>query len=1777
MPTATGSGLYVLDEATVTTEYVAALSNDLKQFLLRKSAGHCQRVDYLPRPVMEQLGRVLADDSDLRRAGVACRVLTDRVGTLNSWEVSGSGAVALREDATYGRIKVFCALFPSGLRLAEEDSLNVATFKTDDAESFDARKCILAYLNGKVNLLPTSEKDIMRAILDSDALRGREARLKLRYVLAVLGERARSGRPIDWEVAGAYLYEAALIPDFALAPDILPVQLARNVDCVSVLADGEKNFNQNLQRLVDEKGLDDEDRRREVAVYLADKNTLRPEEWLPQICHEEAVREKLSFDTWKFSEATRGIKVELKPLQDPKKPDKVASGLVVMSGALTNDGKKPIQIKWTVSPKDSTDLGGFRVFVLRKTEDQGDIDVIPPQSITAKRASFMVPMADNNLEADEKCVARIRIQAVNKSGAPISEGHDETEEFWIENGEEITSPPSEKGSRLRHLDEILFRVTHKTGKTYEVRNKGWDIKRDHVYSVRLTNNERGDLILNPLLRDIERQILENPNSLGMYEADLVNRRRAELRDFKVVQPTSHVNQIADEFWKAREEFFRAVREQEGNTGVVAITDLHAHANLAQVYVQKYLELLKALRAKIEAAPGPGGVNTVLHDYRLLMRIDTVLMKVGPAENPMEVVLLSPTHPLRVLWLYQFETFVRSWIEQMDEMDPDDIERRIAEDSIDKLVDLNIPNSIAWDQGRVFTNTDNVDLFWSVLPNAKVSDLRTAVNAALSVLGSAGREVVISTVTPYQIAGKIERYLCHHPYVRCLKLNVINPGDGLLILEAVERLLEVPLYRDLNFDIKFFAPAGTKAQLIGNAFDDLMEQRDDVEFSRGKTLSETEERLLQPNANPLFPKLVYAKHSIGELLDDAEGRFESHLTFLIDYFGTTVATRTHDLSNGSSSLHNLLAEYLTDYTPGKTTATWSRLIAPNRCNDLASDGITGRLFEAHETLCHLAACFFDWGKSLDKYTTVQLELTDEHGKNHLRMLRQVHFLSDWVFTIDRNFGIEYYDDPARGPEARESGGYLIDYTPEFLDAVSHRLIISTYHQQEIESILRAGFEQLFTPEGQEPLDVIESHTVARVLQVLKSVSGKLALKLINNPTQAQEVIGLALTRLALGRDDRLSGRVLIPIDSHIDLFHQTPREMDNAELTLKRTDLLLVELRERELRIELIEVKNRKYASPQALIELQSAVAQKNTNTEGHFRAHFLGSPTDRRFDADIKNKELANILSFYFERARRYRLFEFKDDAERTKAAEEQFRKGLESIQAGSCDLSFKHAGFIFNGTSVADVEHRNVHNNDIQITGRTGIAKLLNLVLDAREDEPGGGQPENGTPPGGGPVHPSPPTAAATGAPSQPIVPAMLRPTAPPVALVPPTVGTTGRVPTPAPTTPVGVAQTSPAAGDGRQATDIDIYLGKNVVTGVSVSWNPFKLVPARLTNQHLLVVGKSGSGKSETTKAIIWELGRRGVPSIIFDFQGEYASGEFFDAVQPQVFSAMDGLPVNPLELPIDPLTGKKKPPIEMVFRLADTLNKVFGGSGEIQLGILREAIEECYIQQGIVSNDSSTWEKAPPTLEMLAAVLDNWSHDRGVQVRNLLVRLQPLFKSGIFKQGNTTFTFDDLFRRTTVLLMTSGIKDLMLAASRFMLDKIYAAMLARGVTKDLRVMVVVDEAHKLCGDETITSLIKEARKYGLGLILSSQETRDFHPSIFANTGTLIGLALEDADASVMANHLGLTEKAEQKIAKQIILGQASGEALIRSTHFKPYHQIKIQSFEERLRSATDQQREQ
>ena len=72
-----------------------------------------------------------------------------------------------------------------------------------------------------------------------------------------------------------------------------------------------------------------------------------------------------------------------------------------------------------------------------------------------------------------------------------------------------------------------------------------------------------------------------------------------------------------------------------------------------------------------------------------------------------------------------------------------------------------------------------------------------------------------------------------------------------------------------------------------------------------------------------------------------------------------------------------------------------------------------------------------------------------------------------------------------------------------------------------------------------------------------------------------------------------------------------------------------------------------------------------------------------------------------------------------------------------------------------------------------------------------------------------------------------------------------------------------------------------------------------------------------------------------------------------------------------------------------------------------------------------------------------------------------------------------------------------------------------------------------------------------------------KDFDRVVFDMVGTKNALQLEGDDAKVMADNLGLVDKQERDIARQVILNQAPPHiALIRSNHFEPYiHSADVQ----------------
>ena len=564
--------------------------------------------------------------------------------------------------------------------------------------------------------------------------------------------------------------------------------------------------------------------------------------------------------------------------------------------------------------------------------------------------------------------------------------------------------------------------------------------------------------------------------------------------------------------------------------------------------------------------------------------------------------------------------------------------------------------------------------------------------------------------------------------------------------------------------------------------------------------------------------------------------------------------------------------------------------------------------------------------MDKVPAIQLELsaTDKH------LINDIHEHSDWVFTIDRNFGIEYFDNPRSGGGAVRS--YLIDYIPEFLDGVGHRLIISTFWLSEIESIIFDGLKKMGIPST--------GFQASQILDILKSISGRLALKLINNPKDAREIIGLALTRLLLQEHGDLKTGILIPVDSHIDLFAEHKRTADASDIRLQRSDLILVYVKDDKLVLRLIEVKYRSSAGgPGEDVILKEAIIQKNADTRKVFEGKFLPRLEKDRLDRELQTKELANLLQFYLARSQRHGLLD------NSMSEAQALQTVIFNLEKAPLQIGFEKAGYIFH-TQGLSKEPETFKGNQIFIIGRKEILELLGIEDESSEPTESVGSSSVPV------ISPPPPTVA-----EQPEAPKSDSVTTPP---------------TPGLRPEALHDETRPTATS--QDRQIRIPLGKNTDNGKVVFWDPFITTPKKLTNQHILIVGKSGAGKTQTASAFLWELSKSHVPWIIFDFQGEYISsnlingdGEtFLQCTQAKVLDAADGINVNPLEVPIDPHSGEKQTYIKVVYQVASSLARIFG-LGDIQHAILRDAITQSFVAAGFAPNIRTKLEPASPRVSI------------------------------------------------------------------------------------------------------------------------------------------------------------------------------------------------------------------
>jgi hypothetical protein len=314
---------------------------------------------------------------------------------------------------------------------------------------------------------------------------------------------------------------------------------------------------------------------------------------------------------------------------------------------------------------------------------------------------------------------------------------------------------------------------------------------------------------------------------------------------------------------------------------------------------------------------------------------------------------------------------------------------------------------------------------------------------------------------------------------------------------------------------------------------------------------------------------------------------------------------------------------------------------------------------------------------------------------------VHDVSDRVITIDRHLGIDFFDTPSAGEEA----GYLLDFAPEFLQEERQRIVLTTRKTQEIEGVLSPMLRGygINLRRGDEVM----------VLEGLRSLSGRIALRLEGSTTRAKEVVGLLFARWLMEEIGALENRIVLPLDAHRSWF-QGPGPQ-------RRADLLLVGFPGHEvIRMDVIEVKLREELPPAARGPLYRSMREQIDTTEERLRALFDPDLyTLPRADLALRAKELSSVLSFYIRRAVRYGLLA-PTDGDNALAIAERLDDGYR--------LDVQRMGIVFERLGSGHHIDEDEPGFTVHRFGASKARKLFHIAMGRFEERVCSGRPRVGT-----------------------------------------------------------------------------------------------------------------------------------------------------------------------------------------------------------------------------------------------------------------------------------------------------------------------------------------------------------------------------------------------------------------------------------------------------------------
>ncbi len=1304
----------------ITTEQVNkaiedVLFDELKALLAIRGNGHCMRVSDLDVSVMQSLCKRLRE----KDSGAQAFLLSNESARDGDHLITGSKLVEIRNPLPDGGLRPPLLVFvPNELKVASEDSFGVATFEQ-------------VYCGGVYNTLENRISDGLPdeiraaikqilAILKHHNWRWADRLAVTRFLLSV------GANGSDAEVVGASLFELALIPDFKLldVPVTSPMRIERNLQCVELLTTSPKSERGRVMDL----GLKDTDFKRKLGNFLVDSELEDPYSWTRQIVLDED-NWGLSFDKWEFESSGSGAQqvcVEVTSIdlpmvktdeQDPRLKPLVNQQVLTLG----QGGLKKLSVNFEVSPTPGVvpGLDHFKVEVVSKVS--GPIGLVKKKSIwKTKRADATVSISNLTKVDWEEGWHYLRVTAHTEDGDSIqlidTVGNalpwgtgtieeprrlNESAEFYVFKGDDFDIEPTQRAvprySSLMHayIEKQFSAITDgREPGDVSITKVAWlderaapELRGNDFVEVKLGRDGTCHVPVSKVLKQLEQKILSSPRGAISRRVTISNGVAADpIDDMGNWPPGEEV----ERFLVSRSRYFQEVLASDAMLVMEAVDCNRLRAFVTE-YAESYLNALQCCLRRAESNEGLERQNA-LQELQTLLSVDQIkvdhLSHRGQASLS---VMLGPTHPLRALWLVSWAALSGEWLEKSKTTLKEFV--KTTGDSLSQRLSLvNFPAVLAIDQGHLLIAVDNIHPFWTLYAPANEPHPRGLISEVCTALSLEEPNVGSFTLDGEYLTRKIRRYLLQHPYVESLAINVFNAGRGRLLLQTLLELQRDPDFSELRYNIRLFVP-DPDASGVGEDVAELLS-------TSGQTLAEEADAFALPTGNHLSPKLSLAFLSTDDFRN-SPASYAAHISILLDVFpAQEILAQTPALADRGAPVHALLQDFAVHYNEGTDSISWTRQPRHGLPTPIqGAEELSDLLARLAEVLSNGAASVATSEVGMNLLPASRLVL----GPDDRALLHQVHEISDWVFTVDRNVGVEFFDhgEHVQRPE------YLIDHSPDVIGGAGRRVVITSRSLTEVEAMMtRVLGEHGFAK---------ESRRGAAVLRELRALSGRLALKLLSAPTQRSEVLGLALAKMFLEYQEVFKNQIVVPLDDHLDLYQEFGAGLEGIsdEISLRRTDLALLDLdaSRRTITCNLIEVKcYRRLGGVGPYNQLKDSIVEQIRQSEKVLQFHFDPASTPRdRPDRLLKVQELASLLEYYANRGARLQLLspDAKDEAIFL----------LRTLESGYT-LKFTRSALIFDFEKTGTEEAIHEQGIEFHRIGVDLISTLLQSLPEREADE---------------------------------------------------------------------------------------------------------------------------------------------------------------------------------------------------------------------------------------------------------------------------------------------------------------------------------------------------------------------------------------------------------------------------------------------------------------------------